>query len=963
MTALGPALAVCILMGALLSLVHVYLYAVDRRSYLLYWSLAWAVYAFRFVVQIILARFGLNIGFPLILLSTLPSMLLMMGAFGLCGAHMPRGWLWGLAFVWAFTLATAWTHTLSTAWTGTAPSLFIAAMFLATAWLIARARIATASGRSILAVTFVAWAVHNATYSLLLRYPAFMPWGYALGAVLALTAALTTVMLHFHTARAELAASESYFRTLFESTRDAILITSRKGEWRVLDVNPALVDLLGYSREELIGHRARFLYVPGAYDDFTGTVYPEVAKLGSWRGEWPFVAKDGTRLLTETTIAPLRNGAMPQDAHIAILRDITQRKQMEEAIRIERDRARVFLDVVGVSVVAIDRAHCVTLINREGLRLLGYEDADIRGKDWFDVSVPPEHREDLRMQHGRTLAEAPEGILQREYPVATIEGEMRIVAWRTVVLRDERGTATGTLSSGEDITDRRRDEILLRRLAAAVEQATELIFVIDTEGRIAYVNPAFSAVTGFAREEAEGMQTPTLLHCRPDVDGGFERLWHMLKVQPRWRGHCRSRKKDGEDFDADMTITAIRDHKGAVSHYVVVQRDITRETQLEQALLHAQKMEAIGTLAGGIAHDFNNILGAILGYGELALLNAEPDSRAASDIQEVLRAGGRAQALVRQILTFSRKTSAARAPFLLDQVIDEAIQLVRGGLPANIEVSTQLAKCPPVLGDASQFLQVIMNLCTNAYHAMRPGGGKLTIGLAVSKIDELRARELEVVPGNYARVTVADTGVGISSELLPRIFEPYFTTKELGEGTGLGLATVHGIVRGHQGAIHVSSAMGEGTSVIVYLPVTEFCVETEVSATTRDAAPRGHERILFVDDEPTLVQLAVQGLSALGYTVRGCHCAEEALETLRQCQGEFDLVVSDQMMPGMNGTEFARRVIEEYPQLPVILCTGFSEAIHEERAREAGIKRFLHKPLLTSSLSKNIRAVLDTPKP
>jgi CheY-like chemotaxis protein len=373
-------------------------------------------------------------------------------------------------------------------------------------------------------------------------------------------------------------------------------------------------------------------------------------------------------------------------------------------------------------------------------------------------------------------------------------------------------------------------------------------------------------------------------------------------------------------------------------------------------------MEAIGTLAGGIAHDFNNILTAILGYTDLALSDIRQDSHAWSYLHEVRKAGLRAKTLVQQILTFSRRTEQPRMPVQLPVLIEEALALLRASLPSTIEIQHAITKhvCP-VLADPTQLHQVLLNLCANAAHAMREMGGRLEVRLQAVEVDEqVTVQHPELQPGPYVCITVTDTGHGMTPEVMERIFEPFFTTKAPGEGTGMGLALVHGIVTNHGGTVLVTSVVGQGTTFTIYLPCSADPGQDRAAreGSLLTGAPTGVERVLLVDDEATLVHLGEAILRRLGYEVVVCTSSTEALEVFRSGPQRFDLVITDQTMPHMTGERLAQALRRLRPDIPLILCTGFSHVMHAERAQELGIDAFLMKPLAMQELAQTIQQVM-----
>ena len=389
---------------------------------------------------------------------------------------------------------------------------------------------------------------------------------------------------------------------------------------------------------------------------------------------------------------------------------------------------------------------------------------------------------------------------------------------------------------------------------------------------------------------------------------------------------------------------------------------ISERKRLEAQLRQAQKMEAIGTLAGGIAHDFNNILTAILGYTDLALDDIRQESTAWNYLHEVRKAGLRAKTLVQQILTFSRRTEQPRTPVPLPLLIKEVLALLRASIPSTIEIRQEITQdVGTVLGDPTQLQQVLLNLCTNAAHAMHVTGGRLEVRLEAVVVDTpMITQHPELQPGPSVCITVTDTGHGIPPEVMERIFEPFFTTKGPGEGTGMGLALVHGIITDHGGAVLVDSVVGQGTTFTIYLPRSPEPAQNEASqdASVSPGSQPGTECVLFVDDETILVSLGQAILQRLGYDVVACTSSVEALEVFRAAPRRFDLVITDQTMPHMTGEVLAQELRRLRSDIPIILCTGFSHVMHAERAQELGIDAFLMKPLAMQDLAQTIQQVM-----
>ncbi len=506
--------------------------------------------------------------------------------------------------------------------------------------------------------------------------------------------------------------------------------------------------------------------------------------------------------------------------------------------------------------------------------------------------------------------------------------------------------------------------------------------IILVDGLLVKANRAFCDLFGRSVESMIGKDPVDFLH--PD-----DRMTATRRITTLMNGKVftvtreyRGIRGDGSQFWAELRSTLIKMgekpaiqcivrnideqktaraslRKSEVQHRLMITRQKEANRALAAQLSQAQKMEAIGTLAGGIAHDFNNILAGILACTELSLLKIAPDHPARHHLEQILKAGERAGNLVRQILEFSRKGEQQRIAVQVDEVTKEVINLLRASLPANIEIQQATKNfAGAVMGDPTQIHQILINLCTNAAHAMQVKGGILTVALDEIHFDEEDARACgEIAPGPYVRLTVGDTGHGMNPRTVERIFEPYFTTKEKGEGTGMGLAVVHGIVKGLGGIIDVKSEVHKGTRFEVLIPMINNGYEAENRPPNN--IPGGHERILFVDDENILIETMKAILMALGYDVDTMKSGVEALELIRMKPETYDLIITDQSMPKMTGVQFARALKKLGLQIPMILCTGFSEVISREEARSIGIRDFIMKPILMENLAEIIRNVLD----
>ena len=492
----------------------------------------------------------------------------------------------------------------------------------------------------------------------------------------------------------------------------------------------------------------------------------------------------------------------------------------------------------------------------------------------------------------------------------------------------------------------------------------------DAEGRITNVNRTELEMLGFTAEEMIGQPVWKL---SAEEETARERILSKLAgtLPPDKNLQRDFRRKDGTIFPVLIMDRLILDEKGERKGIRCTIQDITQLRQAEgekayllEQLHQAQKMEAIGTLAGGIAHDFNNILTAISGFAELANLDLHGDSKAKYNVQQSIKAAQRAKDLVQQILAFSRQGKQERKPMNVQPIIKEALKFLRASLPATIEIREHMEEdWGAIEADPTQVYQVLMNLCTNAAHAMDENGGILEVSL--SKVDipgGVPATSRGIEPGPYMRLRVSDTGHGMPPEILKKIFDPYFTTKEVGKGTGLGLAVVHGIVKSYGGGITVSSELGRGSTFDIYFPRVQ-AMGPALEAEKPEPLPFGaHERVLFVDDEKAIAEIVQSMLKYQGYEVVVRTSSIEALELFRVQADRFDLVITDMTMPNMTGDKLAQELLRIRPGIPIILCTGFSEYITEEKAKAMGVREFVMKPLAIRDLAESMRRALDYQK-
>jgi len=633
-----------------------------------------------------------------------------------------------------------------------------------------------------------------------------------------------------------------------------------------------------------------------------------------------------------------------------------ERSQAVKALQQSEEKYRAIFEHCGTSLLFIENDMTISMCNREFEVLSGFSRTELEGrKKWTELVVLQEDLIRMKKYHRLRRIDTRLAPLCYEFKLLCHHGTVKDVATTVTTIPGTRQS----LAAMVDITERKRAEEERIRLVTAIEQSPEAIFITDADWQIQYVNPSCLQMTGYDRNELVGRNMLILKSDKHDRVF-YKGIRDTLARGENWSGRITGRKKNGPLFEVEANYAPVRDLSGTTINYVCINHDITNVLKLERELRQSQKMEAIGTLAGGIAHDFNNILTAIIGYTDMVSRKLDAGTSEAHYLERVLEAGTRAKSLVNQILTFSRQKEREREPLHVARIIDETLELLRSSIPSTIEIRKQITTSldgDMVLADPTQIHQVLMNLGTNAAHAMRAHGGVLNVSLSEIHADaSLLSTCPDLAAGPYIRVTVSDTGHGMDTTVKERIFDPYFTTKKVGEGTGMGMAVVQGIIKSLGGAINVFSEPGQGTIFHIFLPKTREEIMPETVKNVSNLG--GTERILFVDDETILTEMGRDMLESYGYTVTVTSNSQEGLNLFRSDPQAFDLVITDMTMPGLTGKELAGELMAIRPDIPIILCTGFSEQINEKQAIEAGIKAYVTKPYAADHLNKTIRRVL-----
>ncbi|MFH1985315.1 MAG: PAS domain S-box protein [Pseudomonadota bacterium] len=770
-------------------------------------------------------------------------------------------------------------------------------------------------------------------------------------ALMAANTSLSADIIERRAIEKSMARSQQMFQTISESARDVIIIIDHDG--CILFWSKAGKSVLGYSELDVIGKDLHSLLAPGRFHD----AYQAGLKRFKATGGGPAIGrtlklvalhKDGHELPVELSLSSLEQDNRFQA--VGVLRDVSDRERTEKALLESETRYRTLFEKAGDGIFLLEAggpdAGRIVDANQAAAGMHGYTREEILQLSIHDLdSHEAGQRVADRLQRMRQGEWIKEEISHRHkdgtlFPVEISAGIV------------DMGGKTYIYAFDRDITERVKADEERRMLAAAVAQSPELICITDQQFAVAYINPAFTAGTGISPGAATGQSVFELIGI-DTRDQEYVKMMGAVRSGNRWSGQISLSPKNGARRIAEALVSPVTHERRRASHWIFLLRDITGEVEKEKQFRQAQKMEAIGTLAGGIAHDFNNILSGIIGYTELANQDAALSERSRQCLQKVLKAGNRATDLVKQILTFSRQGEQELKPLTLSPIIKEALKLLRASLPATIQIFAHIRTDIAVVADATRIHQIIMNLCTNARQSIGEKTGCIEISLEAENFAQTVAlRGQFLSPGHYAKLTVQDDGRGIPETLRERIFDPFFTTKKKGEGTGLGLSVVHGIVAGMGGGITLDSQPGAGARFTILLPAIDQPVEEDAAPASE--LPRGTGRILVVDDEPFQTDMIVQMLEGLGYTVTACNSSSDALSQFSQNADAFDLLITDMTMPELTGDVLALKCLEIRPDIPIALCTGFSEYISEGKAERLGIRAFLMKPVVYRALAETV---------
>lgn len=661
-----------------------------------------------------------------------------------------------------------------------------------------------------------------------------------------------------------------------------------------------------------------------------------------------------------------------------MLKNIQRNNDNIVALKNSEAKFRMLFDKAPLSYQSLDEKGNFIEINENWLKVLGYKKEEVLGRN-FSEFLHPEWKDHFKKNFPRFKSVGE--ILGIEFEMIKKDGSSILVSFHGKIGKNSNGSFSRTHCIFQDITERKKSEKkqmeYTQNLETIFSSAPNILILVDRYGRIKKINQKGADINGRSSDALRGVICGDFFNCVNTVGDNvcgndpkcFECVLRSMIDSTFLTGHSQI-EKEGR-------ITVFSNHKiierfflistaiiqiDSEKNVLVSLLEITQLKQLEKQLQQSQKMEAIGNLAGGIAHDFNNILFPIIGMSELMMDDLPVGSLEMEHANEINKAAHRAKELVSQILAFSRQSDQGKIQVRFQDVLKEVLKLCRSSIPANITIEQEIQQnCGPVLGNATQLHQIGMNLITNAYHAIQEKNGTIKVALEEIKIDRINFNNTTIHPGKYVLFTVSDDGIGMSEEIKNKIFDPYFTTKEQGKGTGLGLAVVYGIVKASGGEIEVKTEIGSGTTFRIYLPLINDS-ENKGSVKVEKKIERGHERILLVDDEAAVAGIEHRMLERLGYQVTSLTSSLDAVALFRSNPDVFDIVITDMTMPNMTGDQLSNEILSIKPNMPIIICTGFSERINKEQAESFGIKGFLMKPVLKSDLAQEVRSVLDKSK-
>jgi len=761
--------------------------------------------------------------------------------------------------------------------------------------------------------------------------------------------------------------NEEKYRNIFENAIEGIFQSTPEG--RYININPALTEIYGYeSPEDLINNITDIehqLYVdPNSRKQLINLLKN---KDSLYNFESQVYRKDGSVIWTSENIRAIRNELGELINYEGSVIDISNRRQAEEALRESEERANKYLEIASVAFVALNNEGNIALINERGLEILGYKREELLGKNWFKTCLPESVQDDVLDVFHQLIRGEIEPVEYYENPILRKDGKERIIAWSNSVLRNPAGEIEGTLTSGEDITERKQAVEALReseeKYRTILDSIEDGYFEVDIAGNFTFFNNSLCKLFGITKDELMGKNFRDFADKETNKKGyqAFNKIYTTGK--PAKGFNWDALKKDGTKIYIEASVSLRKDSEGKPIGFRGIIRDVSEHRQaeeekvrLEAQLKQAQKMEAIGTLAGGIAHDFNNLLTGIQGRASLMLMHTATTNSHYEHLKGIEDYVKSAADLTKQLLAFARGGKYEVRPTDLNELIKNQ-NCMFGRTKKEIAIRGKYEKdLWAAEVDQGQIAQVMLNLYVNSWQSMS-GGGDLYIQTENVALDENYTKPFEVKPGKYVKISVTDTGVGMDEATRQRIFDPFFTTKEMGRGTGLGLASVYGIIKNHEGFINVYSEKGEGTTFNIYLPASEKKIIEEKELAKE--VIKGTETVLLVDDENVIIYAVERLLKEMGYKTLIARSGKEAVKIYKKNKDKIDVVILDMIMPDMGGGETYDRLKEINPDIKVLLSSGYSINGEAKEILKRGCNGFIQKPYRSKELSQKIREILD----
>ncbi|RMF94951.1 MAG: PAS domain S-box protein, partial [Candidatus Schekmanbacteria bacterium] len=760
-----------------------------------------------------------------------------------------------------------------------------------------------------------------------------------------------------HITMKSLKEKEAHLQAIMDYSPSIIYLKDLEG--RYILANKKFYDLPRFkgNKEKLIGTKAKD-HMPQDIAEEIEKAEIQVRTTGKViRTEIPVRQTKNEKWLLSTKF-PLRDASGKIYGTCTFIDDISERKRFENIIQEREAQLRAVIDNSPALIFIKDVEGKYLMINSQYEKNFNIKQSEIVGKTDFEL-FSKETAEKIFENDRKVINEKI--AIKKEESVEQADGIHTYISVK-FPLYDFSGKVYALCGISTDITDEKAKEAELRLLATAISQTNECIVITDKDANIQYVNPAFQRTTGYSPNEVLGLN-PRILQSGEHSKEFYENMWNTLTSGKTWEGEFINKRKNGQIYYEEASISPVFDSSGKIINYVGVKRDVTDSKMKEEQLLQSQKMESVGRLAGGVAHDFNNILVGILGYSELILTSIENNSEVKKYAEEIRNAGERASALTRQLLAFSRKQVIEPKIINLNQLIENIRNMLSRIIGEDIEIRLKLQErgLGTIKVDPDQMAQVLLNLAVNARDAMAKGG-KIVIKTSNVELEKKYIKEeADVISGKFVLLSFADTGIGMDKETQKKIFEPFFTTKKEGKGTGLGLSTVYGVVKQSGGYITVHSRVGKGTVFKIFLPRVDVKEISDIVDVVEEAeASIGFEKVLVVEDEETVRELTREIMSSKGYRVDTAETPEEALEKAGNGAGPFDLLITDLIMPGMDGIELSKKIKERNPSIKTLVMSGYSD---NEFLRNGGLKGnipYIQKPFTPQALLKKVREVLNS---